>query len=217
MVTFPLEFPLTNFTVFRFNLRRSSVFATKSNLEYQSAELSPPRWAITELETAPNNAEDFEAWNCFNMLLRDGQNRFLGYDHKRKYPLAYINSGIPATRADASPFDGTAKISTAVSNGFDVILKNLPSNYIVSRGDYIGWTVNGVYGLHKVMALAAANNSGVVTVTVEPRISVPAPVDTVVNLIKPKCLMTILPDTWDENESEVAYSSIGFKAIQVRS
>ena len=195
-----------------FSLSRSLVTAQHGNGSIQVAEPYGARWTLS-LTTKPLKASMFDQYEAWWLSLKGGQKRFYAYDARRCMPWAYL-SGLPATRFDGSAFDGTAAINLTTTAGNTLSVKNLPANYKFSVGDYIGWSRAGVLSLHKVVEAVTGSGAGIALVAVEPRLSIPANADDIVTLVKPKCLMAPIAESWS-GVKDGALNAISFKAIQV--
>lgn len=214
-ITYPRTLFTDRFERVLFTLQRRIATAQHGSGSFQAAELYDPLWYM-ELTTPPLKPSEFDAAEAWWLTMRGGQKRFLGYDPRRCNPRAYGKTGLPALRFDGDAFDGTALINANASSGTSLQIKDLPANFVFTVGDYIGWVNSGRRALHKVVEAATGNGSGVATVIMEPRISIPAAVNDVVSLVRPTCLMAVLPDSW-QGARERRLNPISFKAIQVLS
>jgi hypothetical protein len=212
-LSYPLPFPAI--ARFRdtpaFDLNEALAVNQSGAGELETMELADPAWSAkwqTPVLTDAHRA----AWTAWRMALTGGAG-FLGHDPGRPWPLAYGAGVLNLTRHGGGAFDGTAKLT-----GFDALtlqISTLPDLYAVSAGDRASVVrPNGQRSLHEVIEAAAANSSGVVTVSVMP--AVPADVvlnSTAVQLVRPTAVFILKPGTFSA-PSGVDPQPVAFEGMQ---
>lgn len=139
---------------------------------------------------------------------------FYGWDKLREYPRAY-RDGWGSLTVGGNPFDGTGKLQSVAAGLVEVTINTLPASFVFSAGDYMAWDYGtDARALHKVVASATANGSGVVTVEVRPAVRVGWAVNAVVSLYRPAAKMIIVPKSWSEQEEPPFFGRVSFEAEQ---
>ncbi len=134
---------------------------------------------------------------------------FYGWDTDRPYPLADPTGALIA--------GSTVQIKSLGSNGISLALKGLPVGYVLTRGDYLGFTYSSTKkALHQVVAATVtANGSGETSeFEVHPAIRQGAAVNDAVSLSKPVAEFRIVPGTYDP-ETIGLNSRLSLEAMQV--
>ncbi|WP_236762402.1 hypothetical protein U0027_05970 [Agrobacterium tumefaciens] len=136
---------------------------------------------------------------------------FLAFPKSRCFPVAYPNGSWPTGDA----FGGVGQVATIASNRKAISLSGLPAGYKVTVGDYIQI---GDKDLHMVMEPMTASAGGVTTqFEVRPHLwpGVVAPV--AATLVKPSCIMTLLPGTVSTTaDKDTGRAVVTFQAIEAR-
>lgn len=136
---------------------------------------------------------------------------FLAFPKSRCFPVAYPNGSWPTGGA----FDGVGQVATIASNRKAISLSDLPVGYKVTIGDYIQI---GDKDLHMVMEPATAGAGGVTSqFEVRPHLwpGVTAPI--AATLIKPSCIMTIVPGSISTTaDMATGRGTVTFQAIEAR-
>lgn len=214
MTTYPLSFPAgALFATAQFNLNVTEAVNTTRSGAIQVMQLGDPLWSA-EFETIPLTGEERALWQAWKVALRGSIGTFLCSDPEKAYPRAYGAAVLALTRAGGGAFDGVATLTTATA--FMLSLSGLPSGYQASAGDMLAFPWNGSRALHMVMESAVASEAGLITVSVEPAVRLsPAPTSgAAVDLVKPSCLMRIMPGSW-EAPAAAERRAIRFEAVQV--
>jgi hypothetical protein len=127
----------------------------------------------------------------------------------RCYPIAYPNGSFPGA------FSGAATVGSIGANRKSCTLTGLPAGYKVSVGDLI--EVAGS-GLHRVMEAAVASGAGATPVfEVRPQFWPGAAAPAAANLVKPSCLMRVVPGSINSDaDVSTGRGTISFQAIEAR-
>lgn len=116
-------------------------------------------------------------------LLEEPGASFLIYDRRKPYPSADPGGLLVQS--------STVRIASLNGNNRELTLKGLPSGYVLTPGDLLGFTYGASplrYALHRVVTGASANGSGTTgSIEVTPYIRQGAAVDAIVTLGKPVC------------------------------
>ncbi len=214
MTTYPLSFPAgALFSTAQFTLNVTEAVNTLRSGAVQVMQLGDPLWSA-EFETVPLTGEERAPWQAWKVALRGSIGTFLCFDPEKAYPRAYGAAVLSLTRAGGGAFDGVAILDAVTAN--TLTLSGLPSGYQASAGDMLAFPWNGSRSLHMVMESAVASEAGIITVSAEPAVRLsPAPTSgAAVDLVKPSCLMRIIPGSW-EAPATADRRSIRFEAIQV--
>lgn len=137
-----------------------------------SEEIAPPYWDVHIVSTTlGRRTERFRNWSSFIDNLRGAKRTALLYDADLQYP-AYYKNFAGMTRAGGGVFDGTAEIDVRTSQ-YQFDLSNLPENFQLLKGDYIGFIKSGSpsrYFLARIAEDADGDITGDITVRVEPKV-----------------------------------------------
>ncbi len=164
-------------------------------------------WAA-EWQLGKMGARTSDIWRAWAARVATSRRSFVARDLARPYPLKYVLQGFAAmTQADGSgPFTGAASDWSQSIDGEgepQLTLEGLPSGMILQTGDYVGfkWDSAGAdAGTYDRRALVRvdegmwfANASGVVTVPVQPAVSLAVPATAIAHLDRPGCVMRFVP------------------------
>lgn len=167
-------------------------------------------WIRAEIETGPLYPEDRRGWSAWKNSLRGAMKSFLAYDLSRQYPLAYP-AGIPGVVASTWNGQGVALSLAARSTTLD----GVPTGYVATPGDAIGFVQDGHYSWHEITEGGTANGSEELTVAFDPYIPLEMFSAGATGVLwRPKARFIIEPDSWQERGDE-ARSPISFRALQV--
>ncbi len=170
-------------------------------------DLGSPLWQATwQSKTMSSNALD--AWRARLDLLENGAQPFIASPMSRLYPIAYPNGSWSA------PFAGACQVA-AVADGRLVSLKGLPAGFKLTLGDFIHI---GSVDLHRVVEAATAAANGVTPqFEVRPHLWPTAVVNAQVSLLRPYCLMTLVPGSLSSTaDKSTGRGSITFQGIEAR-
>ncbi|WP_454914979.1 hypothetical protein [Xanthobacter sediminis] len=212
-IIYPRPFPTgLRFTKSQMTLTRQMSVITLEGGGVEAAEMGEPIWKLSAT-TEPlrwSGRRQLAAWHASLA----GSRRILAYDWVGSYPIAYGAAVLGLTRAGGGAFNGTATLGPVTAT--TVMLTGLPANYIVSTGDRMSFAWNDSRAYHEAMETVVATSGGVATVTVEPAVRLePAPtIGAAVALVRPTCVMMIVPDSWNMDESG-ALGPASFDAVQV--
>lgn len=159
---------------------------------------------------------DFGKMDAFMMQAGDDGETFLGYDLFRPRPIAHDNhQPLSGTKAAGGAFTGQGVLQTILSTR-SVVISGLPAGFTLSPGDYLEIRKTAlVRSLHRIMAGAVANASGVVTLSIKYGLDLGTfAVGNVANFEKAACTMQIDPDSYDGTKSW-ANRSPSFTATEV--
>lgn len=184
-------------------LRRKQSTSGEAGGKIIASEIAPAFWQLT-FETSPNSRAQFDEWVAWENSLRGAGRMFLGRDVRRgPYPRHYARTGFDGlTRASigGGAFDGTSDDCDFTNNQAPTIGK-LPAGFVISVGDYVGFTFTGGRTLHRYTEAGVADIDGNVALSLEPEVPSLVPSDAVANFYKPTALMLIRPDSFDATEN----------------
>jgi hypothetical protein len=154
------------------------------------------------------SANALDAWRARLDLLENGAQSFVASPMSRRYPIAYPNGSW------AAPFAGVCQVA-AISNGRLVSLKGLLPSFQISVGDFIRI---GAADLHRIAEPTVAAANGITPLfEVRPHLWSAALVNVQVSLLKPYCLMTLVPGTLATTaDKSTGRGSITFQGIEAR-
>ncbi len=210
MLSFPLDF-LTSFpgwtTEFQPQWRQEQ--SRSANGKTYVKDLGSPLW-IGTWQSKSLTANELDEWRARLDALENGAATFVAYPLSRCYPIAYPNGSWPTGGA----FSGVCQLNS-MSGGRIVSLKGLPATYKVSVGDLIQI---GTADLHRVMEVAMASGGGVTgQFEVRPYLWPTALVNASVRLVRPSCVMNIVPDSITSTaDLQTGRGSITFKGMEAR-
>ncbi|MFG1304149.1 hypothetical protein V5F34_08420 [Xanthobacter autotrophicus] len=210
-IIYPRETPGRAFQSVDFKLLEIAVSNTLQNGAVQTMDLGDPLWTAT-FRTPVLLAQDRQTWQAWAMSLRRGR-KFLAFDPEKEFPAAYRATVLNMTRAIGGAFDGSATLGAVTATTVQVL--GLPALYQARAGDMLSFPWNGVRALHQVVEDAAANSSGIATLSVEPPVRLnPAPAaSATVDLVKPACVMLLKPGTFSAPASYDP-QPVSFEAVQ---
>ncbi len=156
---------------------------------------------------------EMEAWVD---SLENGGQPFWGYDWRRLGPLAYPNGIGGLSRAGGGTFDGTCTLGTVAGDNKSVPLTGLPVGFVLSPFDNLAFPyASGTrQALHRIVAGGVADGSGHVTVEVRPHVRVGWASGATVNLVKPSCIMKLVPGSYSPAQDPRGPGFVSFKAKQ---
>ncbi len=130
-------------------------------------------------------------------LLRQPGGRWLWSDPAR-----------PAPRLDptgATLGAATVTVASLPTDPREIGLAGLPAGYVLSAGDWVGWSYSGRRALHQVVnTTATADGAGAVTVELIPPVRAGVTIGTVVDLKTARCRAVFLPDSVDRGATRRA-------------
>ena len=170
-------------------------------------DLGSPLWQAT-WQSKTLSANTLDAWRARLDLLENGAQQFIASPMSRRYPIAYPNGLWPP------PFAGLCQVAAA-SDGRLVSLKGLPSGFKLSVGDFIRI---GTADLHRVVEAATAAANGVTPqFEVRPYLWPAAIVNAQVSLVRPYCLMMLVPGSLSSTaDKSTGRGSVTFQGIEAR-
>lgn len=125
---------------------------------------------------------------------------FLIYDARKPYPISDPTGAILGA--------ATPTIASLNANNRELTVSGLPAGYVLSKGDYIGWTYGANptrYALHRIAVGGAANGSGVSpSIEVTPFIREGVSTGAAVSLIRVPCKAVIPQAQYGAGRSEVS-------------
>ncbi|KRD56476.1 hypothetical protein [Ensifer sp. Root278] len=181
----------------------------------ESQTFGTPYW-VASYVTRPLLRPEFGVMDAFMMQLDDNGQTFLAHDVFRPRPLAH-DTGLPlsGTKAGGGAFNGDAVLQ-AITNPTTIVVSGLPAGFRLSAGDYAEIRKSQlVRSLHRIIAPATANGSGVATLTIRYGLDTGVFNTTcTVHFEKPSCTMQIDPGSYDGKKSW-ANRSPSFTATEV--
>lgn len=210
-----LNFPLTTgqfqnmlrVQAARFWLPESLTVERSEGGEIFTSERGPRLWQA-EFTLAQGHHANIDEIEARLALLAQPGRSFMAYDPRRTGPKADPDG------AGLSGF--TPKIGAVTSR--EVTIAGLPGGYVISRGDYLGWSygTNPIrHALHRAVSAATADGSGYATIEVVPNIRSGAAVGTAVSLIRPACKMIVVPGSYSPGQaSRISTAGASFSAQQ---
>jgi hypothetical protein len=201
-----LDLPTSGFAQQSFELQRVDFGAPEASGRIGGVQAGFPLW-LGQWTIGVIAAAKSDELRAFMLRLRGATRRFLGVDLARPFPLAHITGFAGMTLIDdVTPFTGDC------SDWFEVIttdgdseltLEGVPADLELSIGDYVGfrWTAteDSVAGITwhapvRVVEAGSADDTGAITVTVEPPVPSCVPDTAVAYLDHPKCVMALVGD-----------------------
>ena len=171
-------------------------------------------WQMS-FETPPLAETEAMVWQSFLHSLRGGTRLFKAWHPLRRYAQNYRNGYASLTRASGGSFDGTANLQAISGPRDQITLSTLPAGFVLLPGDMASFAIGTAYrALHRVTEGGTANGSGVLTVTVEPFVSLAAATGVTVDLEKPWC-KAVLDDGSVSGPWQLSRRSpVKFQAVQ---
>lgn len=208
-VTFPLDF-LSDFPGWStdFDLLYRQEQSRSANGKTYVKDFSSPLWKAT-YQSRSLRPNEIDHWRARLKALENGLQTFKAWPINRTYPIAYPRGTWPT----GSAFSGSGLVDFI--SGKTLALKGLPSGYVISIGDFMQV---GASDLYQAIEPATANGSGVTgEFEVRPYIWPTSLAGAAAKLVKPSCIMTLVPDSL----SSTATTSDGrgvitFQAIEAR-
>lgn len=212
-IAFPRDFPTSDFSNCDFNLVRGDAVARSYAGQIQAIELADPYWTM-KATTQPLTPALRAKWKAWAASLKGSINQFYAFDIERLYPINYGASALTLTRAGGGTFDGTASLDAATATTLSI--SGLSNAYALAAGDHVSIGLEGGQrSLHVVTEDDTALVDGTVTVNVEP--PVPASFDLLaaVQLVAPKCIMVMKPNSFNAPADGTGLAPVSFEAVQV--
>ncbi|PRD42182.1 hypothetical protein C5748_17100 [Phyllobacterium phragmitis] len=174
-----------------------------------------PLWTLTA-QTISLRPNDLDRWRARMEALEDASRLFWGYSMSRCYPILYPNGSWPTGPA----FNGlTATINTLNANNKAMTLAGVPEGYKPSEGDMLSFQYgpDPSYALHRIEETVTASAGGVTPeFEVRPHIRPGAVVGTAVRLVRPRCLMMIVPGSVSAPaDLNTGRGTVSFQGLQV--
>lgn len=181
----------------------------------EAQSFGTPFWVAT-YEPGYLEYADYGKMDAFMMSAGDDGETFLGYDVFRPRPIR-MDTGLPlsGTKAGGGTFNGTGTLNS-ITNSRTVVVGGLPAGFLLSVGDYVEFRMSArLRSLHRIMADATANVSGVVTLSIKYGLDTDNfTTASVVNFEKPACVMQIDPGSYSGAKSWQSRSP-SFSATEV--
>jgi len=167
-----------------------------------------PLWRMS-LTCPALDREDATAIHAVIGGLGQSIGSFFAYDLRR--------AGPKADPTGATLGSSTVQIKSLGSDGKSLALKGLPVGYVLTRGDYVGFTYSSTKkALHQMVAASiTANGSGeTAEFEVHPAIRQGAAVNDAVALVRPVAEFRIVPGSYNP-DADGAIDMLSFDAMQV--
>lgn len=177
-------------------------------------DLGSPLWRAT-YQSRPVRRPVLDMWRARLKVLENGLNTFVGRPLHRCYPIAYPK---PVFDAQFPTFSGIAAVNSINANRKAISLQTLPVGFKVSAGDMITIGSSGAtYNLHQVVEDATANASGITPqFEIRPHLWPQSVVGNMAQIIKPFCVMTLVPDSVSTTAELNGFGSVTFQGVESR-
>ncbi|MGK8640302.1 hypothetical protein ACRS7F_13485 [Brucella anthropi] len=139
-------------------------------------DFGSPLWTAS-YQSRSMRPNELDAWRARLKALEGGLKQFRGMPTSRCYPIAYPNG---TGMGDVS----AVTVGSIGVNRNTIGLSGLPGGYIASVGDYLQIRTND---LHQIVGVSGSE------IEVRPHLWPTTAVGDAVTLVKPSCLMTIVP------------------------
>lgn len=198
--------------VLSFDLNEALSFTMDRGGATHEAETADRLWSGA-IQIHSDTHEAATALQALANTLRYAGRSFFLYDLRRPFP----SQDPTGSTLGAS----TVQIASLNSDTRRLALKGLPASYVLSRGDYLGFTYGSspvLYALHQVIdATVTANGSGITPeFEVVPHIDPGAAVDDPATLARPALKAQYLPGSWRSLEARNNRSGgLAFNWVQV--
>ncbi|ELT46829.1 hypothetical protein [Brucella intermedia] len=139
-------------------------------------DFGSPLWTAS-YQSVVMRPNELDAWRARLKALEGGLKQFRGRPTSRCYPIAYPNgTGMGNVSA--------VTVGSIGTNRNTIGLSGLPGGYVASVGDYLQIRTND---LHQIVNVSGSE------IEVRPHLWPTTAVGDAVTLVKPSCLMTIVP------------------------
>lgn len=139
-------------------------------------DFGSPLWTAS-YQSRSMRPNELDAWRARLKALEGGLKQFRGRPTSRCYPIAYPNG---TGMGDVS----AVTVGSIGANRNTIGLSGLPGGYVASVGDYLQIRTND---LHQIVGVSGSE------IEVRPHLWPTTAVGDAVTLVKPSCLMTIVP------------------------
>jgi hypothetical protein len=213
VLAFP-DLPFAQFDMRQVNTRLTNAMLGRKT---ESADFGTPYWRLYAAQTPYLSDAQIDTADVFFTLASKGGNVFACHDYYRQRPRAYGQVPLSGTKAGGGSFNGAAVLSS-VTDSRTIVVSGLPAAFALNAGCLIEINKSStVRSLHRVMADATANGSGVVTLTIDFPLntSVFTSANSTVQLEKPSCLMMLdigwsVPKGWNERVASFTATEVFF-------
>lgn len=163
-------------------------------------DFGSPLWTAT-YQSRSMRPNELDAWRARLKALEGGLKQFWGRPISRCYPIAYPNgTGMGDVLA--------VTVGSIGANRNTIGLSGLPGGYIASVGDYLQIRTND---LHQIVGVSGSE------IEVRSHIWPTTAVGDAVALVKPSCLMTIVPGSINSSaDVSTGRGSITFQGFESR-
>lgn len=192
----------------RFDLSYGQQTSGQAGGQIRVANIRAPLWSM-KVSAPVVYREEAQAIKALIGSLYGSVGTFYGWDTDRPYPLLDPTGAIVGSNS--------VQINSLGSDGISLSLKGLPNGYVLTRGDYVGFTYSSTKrALHQVVAASVVANSSGVTgeFEVHPAIRQGAAVNNPVSLAKPAAEFRLVPGSYNP-ETVGLYGRLSLEAIQV--
>jgi hypothetical protein len=210
-ILFPREMPTFGFDNCDFDLKRVDAVNRSNGGAIDAIELAEPYWSMTA-KTVNLSIADRGRWQAWKASLK-GSKTFYAFDPDKVYPAAYGKAVLALLRYGGAAFDGTARLTGTTAGAISIA--DLPPNFAFTWGDHvsIGMSVGTRRSLHVIQADVAGSNLGTATVAVEPPVRAGADLAAAVQLVRPTCIMKLVPGSFSAPGSGRA-APVSFQGAQ---
>lgn len=167
--------------------------------------MGPTLWTLAaRSKLLRPNAVD--AWRAKLEAMENGLATFIGYSLSRKYPIAYPNGSW-------SGGSFSATLHTIGSARKSIRVQSLPSAFKVSVGDLLQI---GTTDLHRAVEAATASGGTTPEFEVRPHIWPGVETGAAVTVVRPACVMAIVPGSVSTTTELNGMGTVSFQGIEAR-
>ncbi|UXN62911.1 hypothetical protein N8E89_09300 [Phyllobacterium sp. A18/5-2] len=169
-------------------------------------DLGSPLWQMSA-QSKPLQRPVLDYWRARFSVLENGLNQFYAFSKSRCYPIAYP-AGVGMGTVTGLQVDTIAASRKAIR------IKNLPAGYTGKVGDYFQI---GTGNLHQVMEDFTASGAGLSPLfEIRPHLWPLTAVNDAVVVVRPSCLMTLVPGSLSSTAELNGFGAITFQAMESR-
>ncbi len=210
-----LPFPDLQFQQFDMRQVNTRLNNTMLGRKTETADFGTPYWRLYSAQSIHLEPDQIDEADAFFTEASKGGNVFVCHDAYRPRPRAYGDIPLSGTKAGGGAFTGAAVLTT-VTDSRTIVVSGLPASFALNRGCLIEVNKSSsVRSLHRVMADATANGSGVVTLTIDFPLNttVFTSGNSTIQLEKPSCLMMLdpgwsMPKAWSDRVASFSATEV---------
>ncbi len=191
----PISIPLVDFASCTFDPVQPRSLDRMEGRFTEGQTFGTPYW-VASYTTGWLEQDQYGLMDAFMMQASDSGQAFLAYDPFRPRPVTYNKQFQPlsGTKAAGGVFNGDAVLSQ-IGSPTSITVSGLPAAFRLLPGDYVEIRKSPTLrSLHRIMAPATANASGVVTLTIRYPLDIGVfKLPCTAHFEKPSCLMQLDP------------------------